>query len=149
MIGAPYFSHNTIVTKTKNPKPINWADPHGAAFGPELEGQIVPTQPDPPNQSSNPDWINEIPIKRTTGPVTTDGNNFCKKRGGINDKNISNNAQTAPVPRIAPYPSGQANLVPSSAIGHTPLAYIMGNDLFTIEIVAKEVPKTESKPEPI
>ncbi|KAH3684189.1 hypothetical protein WICPIJ_004832 [Wickerhamomyces pijperi] len=103
MIGDPHFSQKTIVTKTRKPRPMNLAEPHGAAIGPPTEGQAaIDIQPEPPNQSSKPDWIKLIPISKTTGPVTIGGNNFCKVDAGMKDKAISSKLVTQAVPNKAP-----------------------------------------------
>jgi hypothetical protein len=63
------------------------------------------------------------PINITVGPVTRGGKILRRTGGGRKESKISTRAHTHAVPRIAPYPSGHGNFVPSAAVGHVPFLY--------------------------
>ena len=82
MIGDPNRSQMIMVTKTKNPRPINSALPQGNGCGASTEGHNlngpvsgrVEHSPVPPAQFENPDVIRFTPMSSTVGPVTSGGN---------------------------------------------------------------------------
>ena len=53
----------------------------------------------------------------TVGPVTIGGTIRSRILAGIKEIKISKRAQAADVPMIAPYPWGQASLVPVGLVG--------------------------------
>jgi hypothetical protein len=78
MNGEPKISVKIMETKDRNPRPMNWGDPHGAAWGAPTLGHRdkgpdvgLAWQPfDPPPQSNMPDEpTREAPIIRTTVPI--------------------------------------------------------------------------------
>lgn len=85
----------------------------------------------------------------TVGPVTIGGKILSMILGGRKLIKISRRAQHAAVPRIAPYPSGQGNFVPSSAVGQKPFSYICVNAPVATGIMANEMPTTEMRPVPM
>lgn len=149
MIGEPILSQIRMETNTRKPSPINSALPQGMARGAVAEGHNPVVHPDPPAQSLNPLLIRLIPISITVGPVTMGGKIFCSVLGGTKARRTSIKAQQAEVPSRAPYASGQGSLVPSSATGQNPLAYIWLNAPEATVIMAKETPMTERTPLPI
>jgi hypothetical protein len=84
--------------------------------------------------------MRETPIKATVGPVTIGGNSFFSTEGVMKDKPISRRAHKLAVPKMAPYPSGQGNCVPSAAVGHIPFSYICPRPFVAIGMIAKLVP---------
>lgn len=157
MMGDPKRSHKIMVTKTEKPRPRYSGDPQGSACGAVMSGHFAKNSsgfasaqsPDPPAQFLNPDWIRLIPINMTAGPVTMGGKSLSIIFGGRKERAISNRAQTAAVPIIAPYPSGQGNGLPSSADGQYPLAYICLMAPEATGMMENEMPTTEISPVPI
>ncbi len=110
MIGLPKRSERMIVTKTRNPRPTNSAEPQGSGLGATLLGQSwkgpevgrLEQVPDPPAQFWKPDLMRLMPISATVGPVTMGGKIFLSHVGLVKDSPISRSAHMAAVPMIAP-----------------------------------------------
>lgn len=123
--GDPNISVKIMLTKDRNPRPINSGDPHNKGRGAKVVGQSakIPEvgkfwQPlDPPPQFGAPDDpTSDAPIKRTMVPamalsyrvkgrkicsglpVIIGGKSFFKVRGGTKAKNISRKEQIKDVP---------------------------------------------------
>ncbi len=150
--GDPNSSVRMMLTKDRNPRPMNSGEPQGSGRGAAVLGQSWKGPDsgrcmqllDPPPQFAIPEEpIRDAPTMTITVPVTMGGKTRFSVRAGMKDMSISRKAHTSDVPEIAlvrgiiqdtthsprnsPYASGQAPLVtvPSSDVvdGQVPSAY--------------------------